>query len=35
MPCQGIMLVLAPINILNNPEDFASAIDMLNENTLF
>jgi hypothetical protein len=29
------MLVLAPINIFDNPEDFASAIDMFNENTLF
>jgi hypothetical protein len=27
------MLVLASINILDNPEYFASAIDMLNENT--
>ncbi len=29
------MLVFAPINILNNPEDFASAVDMLDDNTLF
>jgi hypothetical protein len=29
------MLVLAPINIFDDPENLASAVDMLNENTLF
>jgi len=29
------MLVLAPTDIFDNPENLASTVDMLNENTLF